>query len=129
MNTIDLSLDYVTVQAGDRTLKFYPLNFKALRLLGKEFATLRDGQSTNMVDRLGAVASVLLASANRNGPQITEEEMDEMFDPVWANKVLDAVNKLSGFRPVPALAPADAAAGDAAVRPTKPPNGEASTQA
>lgn len=93
---IDLSLESVSVKVGSRTLTFYPLNFKALRTMGAELEALRNAE-TIPAARIDAICKTLTASANRDGQQVTQDDIEELFDPKRATKVLEAVHKISGM--------------------------------
>jgi len=94
----DFSLECVDVTIDGRALKFYPLNFKALRTLAGELETLKS--SADPAARFVSVCKVLAASANRRNKTVTEEELEDMLSVDWANKIIAAVNELSGFQKV-----------------------------
>lgn len=95
---IDLSLDSVLVRVNGREIEFYPLNFRALRQLGNELEELRKPSAGITPERFDAICRVLVASANRKKQVLTEEEALDLFDPAWADQILEAVSKLSGMR-------------------------------
>ncbi len=115
MTTLDLTLESVTVTIDGKRLEFFPLNFKALRVLSGELDALRSGDQAP-IERMNAICKLLAASANRRIQQISEDELVELLDPVCANQILGEVNKLSGFVKVDKD------------HPTRPLNGGESTQ-
>jgi len=122
MSRLDLSLESVVVKFDEKEIRFYPLNFKALRTVNKELEALRstDGDQDN---RLFAICRILEASANRKGEQTTAEELAELLDPVSSKLIMDEINRVSGFRKIAIEGEAEDVA-----RPTKALNGAASTQ-
>lgn len=125
MSTIDLSLENVEVNFGEgKTLVFYPLNFKALRIVRKELDTLRTGAAAdgNKADSLEAICRILEVSANRKAQTTTLDELLELLEPMSANKILTEINRISGFVKVVPSQEGEAA------RPISPLNGAQSTQ-
>lgn len=92
----DFSLESVDVTIDGRALKFYPLNFKALRTMAKDLDALK--KSDDPEAQFVGLCKVLAASANRKGITVTEDELAELLSIDWANKIISAVNELSGFK-------------------------------
>jgi hypothetical protein len=76
-----------------------PLSLKDFR---KHFKTLTDTDITaeNVLDKLCEKVPVLLAALQRNYPDLTAEQLEEMLDVVTFNKCVSAVTTGSGLRPV-----------------------------
>ena len=91
----DFSLECVDVVIDGRALKFYPLNFKALRTMAGELKAIKD--SNDPGSQFVSICKVLAASANRKAQTITEDELEEILSVEWANKIIGAINELSGF--------------------------------
>jgi hypothetical protein len=95
----DFSLEFVeaNIDTGDgvRTLKFYPLNFKALRVLAGELKAIKDANEPD--GQFASICKVLAASANRKGKMVSAEELEELLSVQWANTIIGDVNMLSGM--------------------------------
>lgn len=121
MSRLDLSLESVVVTFdGEKTVTFYPLNFKALRTVNKELEVLKEAGG-DQDNKLFAICRMLEASANRKTQQITADELAELLSPSDSRLIMDEVNRISGFKRA-------AIEGEVenAVRPTKALNGAAS---
>ena len=92
----DFTLEYVDVTVDGKALKFYPLNFKALRTMAGELKQLQNDAAPDA--QFVSIIKVLTASANRKGQTVTEEELQELLSVSWANKIIAAVNDLSGVK-------------------------------
>lgn len=126
MSRIDLSLECVEVVLDERTIKFYPLNFKAIRTVNKELESLRNTADGDNDNRLFAICRILEVAANRKGQQTTADELAELLDPGTSNAIMTELNRVSGFR-TKAIAVDSDSAEDGVPRPTKASIGTEST--
>jgi hypothetical protein len=107
-----------------RHLRFFPLTWGALRRMRKDWNTLfgADSASAASPEWQDAAARILLASARRGQPDLTEDAFLDMLDTRNASKCFDALAAVSGMRRV------SQGPGETAVRPTVSPSGAPSTQ-
>ena len=90
-------LDGVTIKLGRRDFIIPPLNLKAVRKVEKLLPVL-EGQAGE-VSFLDAATEVLTLAVQRNYPEITREEIEDMVDLGNLPRLIAAVMAASGFGP------------------------------
>ncbi|WP_423396025.1 hypothetical protein [Burkholderia sp. LMG 21824] len=100
-------IDGVSVVLAGRTFVIPPLNFKLLQTLAEPLAVVNKGGSfVSDPETRAAFVTVILASINRNYPDVTNDQLLDLLDVANAQSAMLALLGISGFK-------AKAANGDA----------------
>ena len=86
-------IDGVKIQIGDKEFEVPALNFKRVRELRPLFKKLQDLQGDQNVDseQLDAMIEIVHQGLQRNYPDITKEELEEILDMQNIQGIIEAV--------------------------------------
>ena len=91
-------LSGVKVTMGGREYTLPPLTLGSLKRIGNKINTLSKIDSVPNEEQTDAIAQIVLASVNRNYPEITQDELLEMIDLGNLKEIFEAVLGLSGIK-------------------------------
>lgn len=93
-------VDGATIKLGEKEYVVPPLNFKALKKLQNHFGALAhiSGGQLLTEEHIDSVLEVLLASLQRNYPEMTREFLEEHVDLANVEPLVMAVVNASGLR-------------------------------
>jgi len=89
-------LSGVKVTMGGREYTLPPLTLGSLKRIGNKINTLSKIDSVPNEEQTDAIAQIVLASVNRNYPEITQDELLEMIDLGNLKEIFEAVLGVSG---------------------------------
>ena len=91
-------LSGVKVSMGGRDFILPPLTLGSLKRIGSKINTLSKIDSIPNEEQTDAIAQIVLASVNRNYPEITQDELLEMIDLGNLKEIFEAVLGVSGIK-------------------------------
>jgi hypothetical protein len=91
-------LSGVKVSMGGRDYTLPPLTLGSLKRIGNKINALSTIDSVPNEEQTEAIASIVLASVNRNYPEITQDELLEMIDLGNLKEIFEAVLGVSGIK-------------------------------
>jgi secreted Zn-dependent insulinase-like peptidase len=91
-------LSGVKVSMGGRDYTLPPLTLGSLKRIGNKINALSNIDSVPNEEQTEAIASIVLASVNRNYPEITQDELLEMIDLGNLKEIFEAVLGVSGIK-------------------------------
>lgn len=91
-------LSGVKVSMGTGTYILAPLTLGSLKRIGNKINALSTIDSVPNEEQTEAIASIVLASVNRNYPEITQDELLEMIDLGNLKEIFEAVLGVSGIK-------------------------------
>lgn len=92
-------IDGITIKAGDREFIVPPLNFRRIRKLSKEIASLADmkvGAAMND-EQLDTFMAIIHSALTRNYPDLTMDALEDLIDLRNMQEIMKAVMGVSGF--------------------------------
>lgn len=90
-------LSGVKVSMGGREFTLPPLTLGSLKRIGNKISTLTNIDSIPNEEQTDAICQIVLASVNRNYPEITQDELLEMIDLGNLKDIFEAVLGVSGI--------------------------------
>ena len=91
-------IDGVLINIGTKTYTVPPLNFKRLRLLKPEIELLAGVSGAPSAEQMDAMIQIIHSALERNYPELSKEDVEEMLDLGNAPKVLNAIMGVAGFQ-------------------------------
>lgn len=93
--------DGTKVNLGGRDFVLPPLTLKSLRLLGPKIALLSDLNGVPTTEQVDVMVEIVHASAVRNYPDLTPDDLLDLLDLHNIKEVFPAVMAASGLKQVP----------------------------